>query len=179
MPRGPIDKEDDSPRPGETGGDPWIISEMIHEDLGAVLAIEDRCFASPWPRSAFEEELRSSYGNCLVAREASGGRKGQPVGYIMFWILEDELLINNVAVDPDHRRKGVAGLLLRAVMSHGRRARCLTAYLEVRPSNETAIHLYRRCGFEVIGKRRGYYSDTREDALVMQAELAQGDDPLP
>lgn len=152
---------------------------MTREDLGVVLAIERRCFASPWPPSAFEEELTSSHGRCLVAREAERGAEGPPLGYVMFWILHDELLINNVAVDPEQRRKGIGGRLIGTALSEGRAARCRTAYLEVRRSNVNAIHLYRRFGFQVIGKRRGYYSDTREDALVMSSDLLRGEGSLP
>jgi len=171
MRRGPIGN--DSLPPGSGGGDRWIIGEMTEADLGAVLEIESRCFPSPWSRSAFVGEMRSAHGRCLVARERPAGR---PLGYIMTWILQDELLINNFAVDPDHRKKGFGMLLLDATLSQARRSGCRTAYLEVRPSNEAAINLYRKNGFEVIGKRRGYYSDTREDALVMRARLGR---PLP
>lgn len=175
MRREPIDDEADSPPRETAGGDPWIVEEMSREDLGAVLAIERRCFPSPWPRSAFEQELKSSYGRCLVARQTAGPARG----YVMFWILQDEILINNIAVDPDHRRRGIGGRLLDTALAQGGEARCRIAYLEVRPSNESAIHLYRRRGFEVIGRRRGYYSDTREDALVMRADLLRGGRPVP
>ena len=158
----------------------WVVDGMTGEGLGAVMEIERSCFADPWPESAFEDEIATSPdAHCLVARSAPGESGNRPLGYVCLWTIGDRLLINNIAVHPQHRRKGLGHLLLRAALDRGRESRCRTALLEVRPSNETAIHLYGRHGFEVIGRREGYYSDTREDALLMRADLRSSREPHP
>jgi ribosomal-protein-alanine N-acetyltransferase len=86
-------------------------------------------------------------------------------------VVDDELMINNVAVASGARRRGAGRALLRHAMHAGAIEGCVTAWLEVRPSNDAAIHLYVSLGFEVVGRRRRYYTDTQEDALVMRAFL--------
>ncbi|HKY33376.1 MAG TPA: ribosomal protein S18-alanine N-acetyltransferase [Candidatus Polarisedimenticolia bacterium] len=143
---------------------------MREADLREVAAVERASFRSPWPQSSFREELRSaSYARCVTAR---GPRPARGLGgYICYWILGPELLINNLAVAAPHRRRGVGRLLLRHALHQGRAEGCLAAFLEVRPSNQPAIHLYETHGFQVVGRRRAYYTDTGEDALVMRAIL--------
>src|SRR5712692_4474396 len=94
---------------------------------------------------------------------------GRVVGYICLWEVTDELHVTNVAVHPDARRHGFARALLESVFAHARVAGSRIVLLEVRPSNTEAIPLYESFGFRVIGRRRGYYYDTGEDALVMEA----------
>ncbi len=145
---------------------------MRESDLPAIMEIERASFPSPWPAGAFVEEIRSaSYSSCIVARTVSQGSTGMPLAYICFWILGDELIINNLAVHPDGRRQGLARRLLRHALSQGRASRCKAAHLEVRPSNLAAIHLYQGHGFRVAGRRRGYYAESGEDALLMRADL--------
>ncbi len=143
---------------------------MRAADLPSVMAIEESCFPNPWPEGAFREEMRAPYARCVVAR-AVGGRAAGPAGYICYWILGEELLINNLAVHPQRRRRGLGRYLLRHALERGCSQSCLVAYLEVRPSNEAAIHLYEAHGFRAVARRRGYYAETNEDALVMRAEL--------
>ena len=94
---------------------------------------------------------------------------GRVVGYICLWEVTDELHVTNVAVHPDARRRGFARALLESVFAHARVAGSRIVLLEVRPSNTEAIPLYESFAFRVIGRRRGYYYDTGEDALVMEA----------
>jgi ribosomal-protein-alanine N-acetyltransferase len=143
---------------------------MSRGDLPVVTAIENASFAVPWPEAAFLEEMRGRHGRCMVLRRARASR-GAIAGYICFWILEGELIINNVAIAPAHRRRGLARRLLTHAFDAGRAAGCRMAYLEVRPSNRAALALYAAFGFTVISRRRGYYSDNQEDALVMRAPL--------
>lgn len=142
---------------------------MTRADLPAVLAIENASFAIPWPAHAFAAELDSGCGTCIVARSA--GATSAIAGYICYWILEGELVINNIAVAAPHRRRGLGARLLTHAFEAARAAACQAAWLEVRPSNVAALALYERYGFSAVSRRRGYYSDNREDALVMRAPL--------
>jgi len=151
----------------------WTLDAMRVDDVPAVTGIEIESFANPWPPGAFLEEIRNAHARCLVARPEGepAASRGTVDGYVCYWVLGDEVLINNIAVRADRRGLGLGRQLLRHALSDGRASGCRAAYLEVRPSNEAAIRLYRSHGFETIMRRKGYYSDTREDALVMRATL--------
>jgi ribosomal-protein-alanine N-acetyltransferase len=97
---------------------------------------------------------------------------GSVVGYVCLWEIADELHITNIAVHPAHRRRGLGRSLLGGVIQDGRERGLRIVVLEVRPSNREALPLYESFGFRVVGRRRGYYYDTGEDALVMEASLA-------
>jgi ribosomal-protein-alanine N-acetyltransferase len=146
---------------------------MSRRDIDDVMTIERESFRNPWPAEAFLDELRtSSYSRCLVSR-AQDPAGDSLAGYICYWILEGELMINNLAVAPAWRRRGVARSLLRHALAESRRLGCAAAYLEVRPSNQAAQALYAAEGFQPYGRRRGYYADTGEDALVLKLDLRQ------
>jgi ribosomal-protein-alanine N-acetyltransferase len=142
---------------------------MRVRDVAEVAAIEKASFHTPWPKRAFLDELRHpEISRCIVLRAPEGG----PVaGYACCWVVGDELMINNVAVAAGARRRGGGRELMRHVMRAGALEGCASAWLEVRPSNDAAIRLYQGLGFEVVGRRRRYYTDTQEDALVMRAFL--------
>jgi ribosomal-protein-alanine N-acetyltransferase len=140
---------------------------MCPEDLDEVLDIERASFSMPWSRGAFLYEMQQNrVARCWVMRE-----DGRVIGYLCLWEIADELHITNIAVHPAHRRQGVGRLLLRGVLEDARERRLRLVVLEVRPSNTEARTLYEGFGFRVIGLRRGYYYDTGEDALVMEADL--------
>jgi ribosomal-protein-alanine N-acetyltransferase len=141
---------------------------MRPADLPDVLVIERASFSMPWTRGAFLYELEQNrVARCWVGREDS-----RVVGYICLWEVADELHITNVAVHPDARRRGVGRRLLESVFARARVAGVRMILLEVRPSNTEALALYESFGFRVVGRRRGYYYDTGEDALVMEAPVA-------
>jgi ribosomal-protein-alanine N-acetyltransferase len=144
-----------------------VLRKMTHGDLDRVLEIENSAFSTPWSRSAFEAELRDdSKAHYLVAC------KGEDViGYIGGWFIFDEAHITNIAVDVRYRGQGVGKQLLSGFIDYckGRSIKRMT--LEVRKSNHVAIGLYEKHGFRTLGVRRGYYVDTREDALLMWKEL--------
>ena len=144
------------------------LDRMRPEDLDEVLAIERASFSMPWSRGAFLYEMQQNrVARCLVARD-----EGMRVaGYLCLWEVSDEIHITNVAVRPDSRRQGIARSLLGTVLDDARARRFKLVVLEVRPSNRHAVTLYESFGFRVVGRRRGYYYDTGEDALVMEAVL--------
>jgi [ribosomal protein S18]-alanine N-acetyltransferase len=150
---------------------PIAIERMRSADLEEVLAIERASFSMPWSRGAFLYELEQNrVARCYVVRE-----ERRLIGYICLWEVADEVHITNVAVHPDLRRRGVGRSLLNAVLDDARQRKLRLVVLEVRPSNVEALGLYESFGFRVVGRRRGYYYDTGEDALVMEASLVAGD----
>jgi [ribosomal protein S18]-alanine N-acetyltransferase len=131
-------------------------------DLSAIEAIEQKAYPTPWSRSMFASELAKPTSICLGAFE------GQDlVGYVINSRYVDAWHVMNVAVDPDHQRRGVATALLERLFEVTRDDERRGYTLEVRVSNEDAIGLYEKLGFESRGIRRGYYTDNREDALIM------------
>jgi ribosomal-protein-alanine N-acetyltransferase len=143
-----------------------IIEEMRSEDLDEIIEIEEASFPTPWPKRMFDLELKSTRSYCRVARVS-----GVIVGYIVAWMIYDEVHILNVAVHPGFRRMGIGERILRDCLdfffSNGAR----NAILEVRRGNNEAKRLYEKLGFKSIGIRRGYYADTGEDAIVMKLAL--------
>ena len=140
------------------------IRRLALADLDDIDRIERQSYPTPWSRSMFAGELAKSSSVTLGAFDAAGERL---VGYLVVSRYVDAWHIMNVAVDPEHRRRGIATRLLDALfaVTAGDSRRGYT--LEVRVSNTTAIALYERLGFHATGVRRGYYTDNREDALVM------------
>jgi ribosomal-protein-alanine N-acetyltransferase len=138
------------------------IQQLGPRDLDAIEAIEQRAYTTPWSRSMFASELGKRSSICLGAFDGE-----QLVGYIVNARYVDAWHVMNVAVDPDHRRRGVATRLLSRFfeLTDDDAQRGYT--LEVRVSNAQAIRLYERLGFIRHGVRPGYYTDNREDALVM------------
>jgi [ribosomal protein S18]-alanine N-acetyltransferase len=138
------------------------IRGLQMRDLGAIEEIERRSYATPWSRSMFAGELAKPSSICLGAFEG-----GQLLGYMIISRYVDAWHVMNVAVDPDHRRRGIAMSLLERLFELTDDATRRGYTLEVRVSNDGAIRLYEEAGFRARGIRRGYYTDNREDALIM------------
>ena len=135
-------------------------------ELDALLAIENQSFTSPWPRQHFHSEFNQPYSFTLLARLAD--TPGHEIaGYIIYWLVVDELHILNIAVSPCYRRQGIARGLIREVVRLAKKQGIRTAWLEVRPSNTKALSLYQSLGFHTAMTRKRYYSDTGEDALIL------------
>jgi len=146
-----------------------FTERMRPADLDEVLAIERASFSMPWSRGAFLYEIEQNrVARCYVMREAE-----RIVGYICVWEVADEMHITNIAVHPAVRRRGIGRGLLGSVLEDARRRSTRLVVLEVRPSNIEARALYESFGFRVVGRRGGYYYDTGEDALVMEAVLTE------
>ena len=141
------------------------IEKMNDSHVSQVAQLEAICFSDPWSEKSVASELTNKLALWLVAVEDD-----RVAGYIGSQTVLDETDMMNVAVHPDFRRQGVGEALiiqlveyLKAMGSH-----CLT--LEVRASNAPAIHLYEKLGFYEIGRRKNYYRNPREDALILRKE---------
>lgn len=139
------------------------VSLLGPGDLDAILAIDAESFLRPWTREMYEAELRNSAATRIFVARVAGG----VVGYCATWYLPGELHINNLAILPAARRRGIARALLLHVLAEAEAAGHLRATLEVRRSNAAARRLYEGLGFTVRGVRSAYYSDPVEDALVL------------
>jgi ribosomal-protein-alanine N-acetyltransferase len=143
------------------------LEDMTALDLDEVLAIERASFPTPWSRDSFLFEIEENpFAWNVVLRE---GRRVR--AYACLWTVDRELKINNIAVHPRARRRGLGRRLLAGVLDRARSLGCLEAALEVRPSNASARSLYESFGFRAVGRRKGYYQDTREDAILMTMSL--------
>ena len=149
---------------------PVELRPLKISDLGAIEEIERRTYPTPWSRSMFASELAKPSSICLGAYD---GEIGRLLGYLVIARYVDAWHVMNIAVDPDVQRRGIATMLLERLFE-------LTAddsrrgyTLEVRISNTAAIRLYERLGFHSRGVRRGYYTDNREDALIMWKDPAR------
>jgi len=147
------------------------IKSLQLKDLNAIEEIERRSYPTPWSRSMFAGELAKPASVCLGAFEGE-----RMAGYMIISRYVDAWHVMNIAVDPEFRRRGIATALLERLfeLTEDESRRGYT--LEVRVSNEGAIKLYERLGFRSRGIRRGYYTDNREDALIMWRDPAPADD---
>jgi [ribosomal protein S18]-alanine N-acetyltransferase len=136
------------------------VRRLAYSDLPSVIAIERRSFPTPWSLAMFVLELSKPSGICLAA-----GAGEQLLGYVVCSRYDQVWHLMNIAVAPEARGTGVAGLLLRRLFEEGRGALPFT--LEVRVSNHGAIGMYERFGFRSAGVRPRYYHDNGEDALIM------------
>ena len=152
---------------GIRGEPPVHVRHMTHEDLSQVADIERRSYEFPWSHGVFRDCLLAGY-QCRVLE-----RDGRVAGYAILSIAAGEAHILNLCVDPAHRAHGYGEQLLNEVLAAAREADVGEVLLEVRPSNETAIKLYRKKGFFQVARRPAYYQsqDGREDAAVLSKKL--------
>lgn len=136
---------------------------MTPEDLERVLEIDRLSFSVPWTARSYRFELESNPAARLLVAEEDG----ELVGYIGLWRLVDQGHISTLAVHPQQRRRGIASILVEAGLRELAETGINVASLEVRESNLAAQALYSEFGFETVGRRRAYYRDNREDALIM------------
>ena len=158
-------------------GDPISITRMTEHDLLEVVEIEENSGLSRWGWAAYYAELQGANRNLmLVARITNSGlRRRSPnlAGYIVARLGADELHINNVAVRESYRKRGLGRNLLERILAEGRILGVGTAFLELRAGNAAALALYEKCGFRVTARRKNYYSEPVEDALVMIMQPGQ------
>ena len=140
------------------------IVPMNADHLEEIERLERICFSRPWSRRMLAEELENQCAAFLVAED---GQTGAVMGYAGLLVVADEGYITNVAVFPEYRRQGVAAKILEIYLNFAQANQLAFLTLEVRPSNEAAIALYQRHGFEEVGRRKNYYDLPKEDALIL------------
>ena len=136
-------------------------------DLDGILAVEEASFTNPWTRAMYEWELQNrEVCHILVVRTPDV----RVAGFCSFWLVVDEIHINNVAILPQYRGRGFGTRLMRRVLTEGRRLGATRATLEVRASNEAARRFYEALGFRATAVRKHYYTNPVEDALILWRE---------
>jgi len=148
-----------------------VVTAVVASDIDAILPIERRSFQQPWERVSFLNELVQRGAESLAARCSDEKGRLHVAAYIFFRTAVAEMHILKIAVAPESRRRGAATLLMKESLAIAVANGCESAYLEVRPGNTQAVMLYHKLGFNVIGRRTNYYSETGEDALVMRKNL--------
>lgn len=146
---------------------PVHIRTMSHDDLSSVSDIERRSYEFPWSHGVFRDCLLAGY-SCIVVE-----RDDLVVGYGILSVAAGEAHILNLCVDPAYRQLGYGDRVLDEILMRARRAEVKEIFLEVRPSNESAISLYHKKGFRQVAYRPAYYQahDGREDAAVLSKVL--------
>lgn len=142
------------------------IRRMRSMDLPRVMEIELATFTMPWSESTFRGLLRRTDSDLYVAE-----LNGEVAGYAVFWAVTDQGELGNVAVAPEFRGQGIGARLIDEVLDHAAERGVREIFLEVRRSNSGAQNLYRTFGFYEVGKRRNYYLQPVEDALVMKVDV--------
>jgi len=146
----------------------FLVRPMQSEDIPAVMAIDRESFPNPWPENTYWYELRENRTAHLLVIQTR--ESGEVVGVAGYWLVIDEAHISTFAVHPDWRRGGVGAVLLDGTLRQAADLGARSAMLEVRAGNPSAQALYRKFGFQIVGRRKGYYKDNGEDALLMTVD---------
>ncbi len=135
--------------------------------VNKILEIERGSFATPWSYNSLREQMDIEFSHiwCLVRDE-------DLIGYICFWEVLDEVHLLNIAVSPFERNKGYASIMMAKLIEYSHEKGFKSVYLEVRPSNLSAIRLYEKFGFLKTGVRKNYYSESNEDAILMELRIS-------
>jgi ribosomal-protein-alanine N-acetyltransferase len=140
---------------------------MLEADMPAVHQIDHSSFSMPWPERSFRFEVTSNpAARCWVAEQ-----EGQVVAILVIWMIVDEAHIATIATHPEFRRRGIGRELLVHALREAVQEGAQRAFLEVRAGNETALAMYHGMGFAEDGRRRRYYKDNGEDAILMSMDL--------
>jgi [ribosomal protein S18]-alanine N-acetyltransferase len=139
------------------------IRKMTVKDIPAVIDLDQKSFSLPWPERSFRYELTDNPASrCWLAE-----LEGNVVGMIVAWLIVDEAHVATLATHPDFRRQGIAKKLLAHALQQLIKEGARSSFLEVRESNMAARDLYHKFGYEETGRRRRYYKDNDEDAILM------------
>lgn len=148
----------------------WRVVPASPGHIPQIAALEKRCFpADPWSEALFRGALENPAAAVLLVQ----GEGGAVLGYAVLSVVLDEGSLDNIAVAPEYRRRGVADALLGALTGFGRE-HLAALTLEVRPSNVPAAALYEKHGFTAVGRRKNYYDAPREDAVLMTLNFGPG-----
>lgn len=145
-----------------------IIRHMTKDDIDAVYKVEEDCFVDPWSKDSIRKELKNDLARYLVAEI-----NNQIVGYVGVWFVVDEGHITNVAVHSNYRGKKIGDKLVSEMVKLCKENNLVAMTLEVRTSNTIAQNLYKKYGFKMAGIRKEYYSDNKEDAIIMWNQLKE------
>ena len=143
-----------------------IIRSMTKDDVDGVYEVEEDCFEDSWSKESIRKELKNDLARYLVAE-----LDNKIVGYVGVWFVVDEGHITNVAVHSDYRGHKIGDKLLKEMVKLCKENKLIAMTLEVRTSNTVAQNLYRKYGFKMGGIRKEYYSDNKEDAIIMWNQL--------
>lgn len=154
--------------------DAFSLRRARPEDVSRVVEIERDGFRNPWSRELVERELGHAWSQVLVAADVAETGAERILGYIVFWLVHDEVHVLNVGTALEARRRGVGRALMRAAEDVGRARGARLSTLEVRRSNSPAIALYVALGYRQVGVRPNYYAEEKEDAIVMVKALRVG-----
>lgn len=146
--------------------DKFIIRAMTEQDLDQIIEIEHEAFPTPWSRESYMGELKNRWASYLVC-----DYEGEVAGYAGIWVVFEEAHITNVAVNNKFRSLGMGKTLMSEAEKVARSKQANRILLEVRPSNERAVKMYKNLGYIATGLRKEYYSDNREDAIIMTKYL--------
>ena len=138
------------------------VDLMKEEDIDSVLEISSLSFSIPWSKDSYIQELTNPIARYLVAKIDN-----KVVGFIGTWIVLEESHITNIAIHPNNRKQGIGSSLLEEFLKYCKNKGCIAFTLEVRTSNKAARTLYEKYNFKQEGIRKGYYEDTKEDAIIM------------
>ena len=136
---------------------------MTLDDIPAVLELDKLSFALPWPERSFRFEMTENPASRCWVFDVDG----KITGMLVAWLLVDEAHIATIATHPEYRRQGIARKLLTYALRYMSKEGAVTSFLEVRESNTAARDMYHQFGYEVVGRRKRYYKDTDEDAILM------------
>ena len=146
---------------------PFHIDEYHSGDLDEMMEIENASFTLPWTRESYEEVM------ALDSVVVSIARFGPEIaGYILTQRIGEEMELHTFAVKPSFRKMGVGQKLLEYMISDGKASGVTMIFLQVRPSNDEALKLYKKFGFITVGLRSGYYQDNNEDAFIMRLNVS-------
>ena len=145
-----------------------IIEPMTLSDIDGVFEVEKSCFEDYWSKDSFKKELSNDVARYIVAKLG-----GKIVGYVGIWLIVDEGHITNVAVHKDYRGQKIGDKLIKSLVELCRKNSILAMTLEVRRSNTIARNLYKKYGFKMVGVRKEYYSDNKEDAIIMWNQIKE------
>ena len=143
-----------------------LIRKMKVEDLEQVVAIDEASFSLPWPLRSFHFEVSDN----PASRSWVAEMDGQVVGMLVAWMIVDEIHIATIATHNDFRRQGIGEKLLIHTLQSAKGEGAITSFLEVRESNRFARQMYNKFGYVEVGRRRHYYKDNNEDAILMSLD---------
>ncbi len=146
-----------------------VIRHLSEKDIEGIVEVEEICFPTPWSKNAFQKELENKLARYMIVE-----MENKIVAYGGIWFIVDEGHITNIAVHPEYRGLGLGNEIVEALVKECKKNNIISMTLEVRASNHVAQNLYKKYGFKLAGIRPEYYTDNREDALIMWKELNEG-----